>query len=341
MKRSEDILSDAAARETLNAMRGVRVLVLGDLMLDRYIEGRADRISPEAPVPVVRVDGESAVPGGASNVALNIRRLGGEPVVCGLVGEDAAGETLRRLLEEDGIGTAGILRLSGRQTTVKTRVVAGRQQVVRVDREERYPPGEDEIEQMLARLESVGADVRGAVIEDYGKGVVCQPLVHEVIRAAAVSGAVTGYDPKDNHALDVAGITLATPNRREAFLAAGLPETEPREDPLRDEPLLRAARALSARWKPHILAVTLGPQGMLLLREGEDPRHVPTMAREVFDVSGAGDTVIAAAVLAMAGGADAVTAAQLANLAAGVTVGKLGAATCSPEELIHFIERAE
>ena len=324
-------------RDILRRCRKQRILVVGDLMLDRYIHGSVSRISPEAPVPVVHVDRERAVPGGSSNVALNLRALGGGASVCGVIGRDDAGTELTSILKQNGIRTAGVTVLQDIPTIVKSRVLADRQQIVRIDWEKSWSFNRAS---RAAFARKVDAEVRkcsGVIIEDYGKGVVQQFVVDTVLKAARRKRIPVGLDPKDNERLRVGGITVATPNRKEAFVGAGRDETRPEANPLKDKALLEVGRILLKRWKPDFLAITLGPHGMLLVSDKEKPRHVPTRAREVYDVSGAGDTVIATCVLALASGADHVEAAEIANYAAGVVVGKLGTATCTQEELIAYI----
>jgi len=327
----------ARAAELLETFSSRRILVVGDLMLDRYIIGSVSRISPEAPVPVVHVNQEKAVLGGSSNVALNVRSLNGRAAVAGVMGEDADGELLCSLLNERGIGTDAVLRDHRIRTTVKTRVIAERQQVVRIDWEDSFEFTPERLEKIQRGIEAEIADADGVVLEDYGKGVMTQEVVDIVLRAALAKGIPVGLDPKDNHQLNLEGITLATPNRKEAFIGAGVPEKPPAADPLADGPLLKVGEILLKKWRPDHLAITLGAQGMLLLDQGQPPKLVPTRAREVFDVSGAGDTVIATSVLARSAGASFYEAAELANYAAGVVVGKLGTATCSPEELLNWL----
>lgn len=330
----------ARAAELLQQFSSRRILVVGDVMLDKYIMGSVSRISPEAPVPVVHVNREKTVPGGSSNVAVNIRSLNGRAAVAGVTGDDADGRTLAGLLETQGVGTRGMLVEPGIRTTVKTRVIAERQQVVRIDWEDGLTFSAAAMTEFQHRLTEEIAGADGVVLEDYGKGVITQPVVDTVLRAALEKGIPVGLDPKDNHTLNLEGITLATPNRKEAFIAAGMTENLPGPDPLHDEPLLKVGSILLKKWKPDHLIITLGAQGMLLLDQGKPPVLVPTRAREVFDVSGAGDTVIATCVLARAAGANFVEAAEIANYAAGVVVGKLGTATCSPEELLAWVPEA-
>ena len=333
-------ITSARIQNLLQHFQRQRILVIGDLMLDRYIYGSVTRISPEAPVPVVHVQCEKAMPGGASNVAANIRALGGQTAICGLLGRDPAGRELREILIKDGVITEGILALPELRTTVKTRIIAERQQVCRVDWEENPRLDEPTLDGFCKRIAVELKKSTGAILEDYGKGVLQQRVVDTVLAATQQSGLPVGLDPKD-YSLHLAGLTVATPNRKEAFAAAGLPEAPPAAEPLRDAPLLEAGRRLLQKWLPKLLIVTLGPQGMLLLTADAPPHHVPTRAREVFDVSGAGDTVIASCVLALAAGATPIEAVELANYAAGVVVGKIGTATCSPAELVAAVAGRE
>ena len=330
-KRAAQLLKKCARR---------RVLVVGDLMLDRYVYGSVTRISPEAPVPVVKVVRETSMPGGASNVAGNIRALGGQAAVAGMIGKDAAGVELRWLLTHAGVDVECAMMFAGAGTIVKERIIAERQQVVRVDfeRSATWSPRQSEKFLALLALELDRAD--GVIIEDYGKGAVTQAVVDLVLAKAAKRGLPVGLDPKDGHELAFQGITVATPNRKEAFAIAGVVDPGAKVDPLADKALRKTGEILMAKWAAENLAITLGAQGMYLLSRGQAPRHVPTRAREVFDVSGAGDTVIAACVTALAAGAKFIEAAELANVAAGVVVGKLGTASCAPEELLNHMRSA-
>jgi D-beta-D-heptose 7-phosphate kinase/D-beta-D-heptose 1-phosphate adenosyltransferase len=325
------------ARTIVAGFAAQRILVVGDLMLDRYVYGSVSRISPEAPVPVVEVTRELEAPGGASNVAWNIRAMGARAGLCGLVGPDPAAAALRVLLEGQGVELAPLVVDPDGRTTVKTRVVAERQQVVRVDRECRDIISDAVVERLCRSAAEAVVTATGVIIEDYGKGVVRQAVVDAVLSAAQARGVPVGFDPKENHELRIRGVTIATPNRREAFLAAGMRDTHPDRPPAEDPELLRMAGHLHARWGAELLLVTLGPGGMLLLRKDGPALHVPTRAREVFDVSGAGDTVIGLCVLALAAGANPEEAAHLANGAAGVVVGKLGTAVCTPSELLAVL----
>ena len=329
----------ARARELVARFKKQKILVLGDLMLDRFIRGNVERISPEAPVPVVLVDQETDMPGGAANVAMNVRSLGGQAAVAGIVGRDKTGDDLIRGLGRAGISTQGVLRVEGVITTEKTRIMAERQQVVRVDREHPVRFGPDILRALAGRIGKSMKDCSGAVIADYNKGVVRQPAIDAILRAARKTAVPVGYDPKEDKGIRVRGIAVATPNCREAHACAGLTPRSHVADPLKDKTLREAAKRLMARWKPEALVITLGPQGMYLLPADARPVQIPTRAREVYDVSGAGDTVIATCLLALSAGASLVEAAILGNYAAGVVVGKLGTATCSPAELLENVAR--
>ncbi|MFO7534743.1 MAG: PfkB family carbohydrate kinase [Kiritimatiellia bacterium] len=329
----------ARAKELVSRFAEQKILVLGDLMLDRFIRGSAERISPEAPVPVVLVSQDADMPGGAANVAMNVRSLGGKAVVAGIVGFDKPGDDLIRVLDQAGISTQGVLRVRGVTTTEKTRILADRQQVVRVDREHMSKFDAGTLAAFSERIERAMKGCTGAVIEDYGKGVVRQPAIDSVLRAARRNQVPVGYDPKDDKGVRVRGIAMATPNCKEAHVCAGLPARSHVPGPLKDKVLREAAKRLMDKWRPQSLVVTLGSQGMYLVTPGERPLQIPTRAREVFDVSGAGDTVIATCLLALAAGASPLESAILGNYAAGVVVGKLGTATCSPKELLGNLSR--
>src|SRR5581483_2410218 len=324
--------------ELIGRFAGKRMLVIGDLMLDEFIWGRVSRISPEAPVPVVSVTGESEYPGGAANVARNLREFTSETFVMGLVGADPHGQNLIGLLEAAGIGTTGVLQDSNAATTVKTRVIARNQQVVRVDRERKTILTSDQLGHAREYLEHAIPRMDGVVVADYGKGFLTQPLADEICRLARRHAKVLAVDPHPHTSLVWRGATAIKPNRIEAFTAVGLPPADPVEPVERDEALLEAARRLKRLWETKSLLVTLGEQGMLLFDGQAEPLHLPARAHEVFDVSGAGDTAIAVFTLGLVAGATAAAAAELANRASGIVVGKVGTATVSPEELIAAFE---
>ncbi|HNQ91078.1 MAG TPA: D-glycero-beta-D-manno-heptose-7-phosphate kinase [Verrucomicrobiota bacterium] len=318
----------------LATARRCRILVVGDVMLDQFLWGRVNRISPEAPVPVVDFDRESFMPGGAANVARNLTALGAEARLVTVVGADDAGRRLHRLLEEHQVDCSGLHVLPKRGTSIKTRIIAHQQQMVRVDRETRTdldPPTTAALVQSIdERLE--GADA--VIVGDYGKGVVTQALLDALKPRCRQRGLWVSVDPKPVHRLDLRGLSLITPNRKEAFELAGAYDSTRTANPLADPALLRVARSLLADLQPALLLITLGEQGMLLCQRDAPPFPIPTTSREVFEVSGAGDTVIASFTLAVAAGASPAEAAVFSNHAAGVVVGKVGTATVSPEELL-------
>lgn len=313
----------------------VRVLVVGDLMLDQFLWGNVSRISPEAPVPVVVFERESFMPGGAANVARNLADLGSQVDLYGVVGRDQNGKQLLRLLEEQRIGHEGIVALSQRPTSVKTRIIAHQQQVVRLDRESKDGVPERVHAQLANSLEEMIPGVDAVIIADYGKGVVTQTLLDRIKTVCRANGTWLSLDPKPVHRLRLSRLSLITPNRKEAFELARLPdERRAAENPLEDVALRHVYEKLLAELEPAVLLITLGEKGMLLAQQGEKPIHIPTVAREVFDVSGAGDTVIGSFTLAIACGASPLEAAIISNHAGGVVVGKVGTATVTPRELL-------
>lgn len=325
--------SPARLRRILAAAGRARLLVVGDVMLDQFIWGRVSRISPEAPVPVVEFERENFMPGGAANVARNLSALGARTELFGVVGRDAAAGQLRCLLTEQQVDCTGLLPVPSRHTSIKTRVVAHQQQVVRVDRETRGELDGRAIARLVAAIEARLPGAAAVIVGDYGKGVVSQGLLDELKTRCRRRGVWLSLDPKPVHHLNLAGLSLITPNRKEAFELSGLPDDTRDANPLRDLNLMRTAGRLLNDLAPALLLITLGEQGMLLCRRGQKPFHIPTVAQEVFDVSGAGDTVIATFTLAIAAGASPLEAAILSNHAAGVVVGKVGTATVTPEEL--------
>ena len=327
-------LSSARVRRILGAADHARVLVIGDVMLDHFIWGSVARISPEAPVPVLDFERESFMPGGAANVARNLTALRVRTELFGAVGSDHAAEQLKRLLKEQAIGCDGLIAHAARATSVKTRVVAHKQQVVRIDRETRDGLDGPLLKRLLARLKSDLSQADAVIVCDYGKGVVTQPLLEEIKKQCRNRGVWLSLDPKPVHQMNLRGLSLITPNRKETFELANLPDDTRHSNPLADTSLLRAAEQLLNELRPAILLITLGELGMLLCQRGQKAFHIPTVAQEVFDVSGAGDTVIATFTLAIAAGASPVEAATLANHAAGIVVGKVGTATVAPEELL-------
>ncbi|MGI9173309.1 MAG: D-glycero-beta-D-manno-heptose-7-phosphate kinase [Chthoniobacterales bacterium] len=326
-------MNPARLDQILTQARAKRVLVLGDLMLDEFVWGKVGRISPEAPVPVVEVTRENSYPGGAANVARNLREFIGQTSVIGLLGNDRGGHELRRLLSAEGIETAGLIEDPEFPTIVKTRIIARQQQVVRVDREQMKAPGADQITQVVETVRQRLPEIDAIILEDYGKGFLATTLVEQVCEMAHAAGKIITVDPNPHHPLAWRNVTAVKPNRAEAFHAAGLPLSDPVEPAQDDAALARAGASLLEKWDTRYLLITLGEQGMMLFERGAGPHHIPTKARQVFDVSGAGDTAIALFTLALICGASAAEAAEIANHASAVVVGKLGTATVTPEEL--------
>ncbi len=306
-------------------------------MLDEFIWGKVSRISPEAPVPVVAVDRETFYPGGAANVARNLREFTAKTSVLGLTGDDSAGARLRDLLSAGGIGTEGVSSRPG-PTTVKTRIIARTQQVVRVDRELVGPVGPAQRQALLAALDKALPQTDAVVLEDYGKGFFDEEMAAEIIKRARTAGRIVAVDPNPGNPVAWRGATVVKPNRHEAFAAAGIPWSEPASHPLEDKQLLKVGETLLAKWEADQLLVTLSELGMMLFTKDGQRHHTPTRAREVFDVSGAGDTAIALYTLALCAGATPVEASEIANHASGVVVGKLGTATLTPDELLASFE---
>jgi rfaE bifunctional protein kinase chain/domain len=318
VKRVKNLLQAASER---------RVLVVGDVMLDQFLWGRVKRISPEAPVPVVEFQSETFMPGGAANVARNLTALGAGVGLYGLVGEDDGASMLKQLLEEDRVDGTGLISAATRMTTRKTRVIAHQQQMLRVDRETNDPASLEVTRQMLDAIEAELDSTHAVIVCDYSKGAVTQELLDGLRALCKPRDIRLSFDPKPAHQLDLAGMSLITPNRGELFALAGLP------DESTEASLNAAVTAVQEKFEPAIMLVTLSEQGMLLCPRGEKPTLIPTVAQEIYDVSGAGDTVIASFTLAIAAGASPDEAAVFSNHAAGVVVGKMGTAVVTPREL--------
>ena len=312
-----------------------RVLVVGDVMLDQFIWGNVSRISPEAPVPVLDFQRENYMPGGAANVARNLTAWNIHTSAYSVIGKDEAGVQLTNQLDQWGVRCSGLIRSADRSTGLKTRIVAQRQQIVRVDREQKDLLNEDLTQRLLAKVEkAITSKVAAVVLCDYGKGIVTQELLDRTVDLCRELGVWLSIDPKPVRSLRLHGLSLMTPNRKEAFALVQRTETPGPDNPLEDTALLEVVDLLMHKANPAMMLVTLGEHGMLLCRRNQQPFHIPTMAKEVYDVSGAGDTAIAAFTLAVAGGGSPVEAAIIANHAAGVVVGKVGTAISSVDELL-------
>jgi rfaE bifunctional protein kinase chain/domain len=323
--RLEQILERAASR---------RITVIGDLMLDEFVWGKVGRISPEAPVPIVEVTGESLYPGGAANVARNLREFVDRVAVIGMLGQDRSGRQLRELLADQNIDTSSAIEEESFRTIVKTRIIALHQQVVRVDREKILTPSSAQIAMAVAAVRESLKETDAIIFEDYGKGFVTTELVTQIACDAAAARKIVAADPNPRHFVDWRGVTVIKPNRAEAFLAAGIPWRDADEAPTKDTDLERVGEALLKQWETQYVLITLGEHGMMLFQQNEAPHYIRTKARQVFDVSGAGDTAIALFTLGLVCGASAIEAAEIANYGSAVVVSKLGTATVTRDELI-------
>jgi rfaE bifunctional protein kinase chain/domain len=311
----------------IDRFRKTRILVIGDIVLDHYLWGKVSRISPEAPVPIVNVTRENLLLGGATNVVQNIHTLSGSVSVCGVIGPDNAGRQLIQLLDEQHIPTDGIFVEQGRPTTIKTRIIAHNQQVVRFDRETKDQIDKDTHRKLFAFVkERLAEGLDAIILSDYCKGVVTRDLVRDIVRLANKNHVIVSVDPKVSHFGMYSGVTILTPNANEASIGSKI-EIED------DRSLLKAGALLLKNLRCAAVLITRGEHGMSLFERGGKVTHIPTVAREVFDVTGAGDTVISTLTLSMAAGASMPDAAKISNYAAGIVVGVVGAATVKPEEL--------
>ena len=325
-------LTKQRAEEILSAARARRIVVLGDVMLDEFIWGDVSRISPEAPVPVVDVKRESTHLGGAANVLANLLALGAKGCVVGLVGNDYAGDRIRLSVREKSPTQTDehLVSADGRPTTIKTRIIAHHQMVVRADRENRTPVNGETEQRIIAVARAALSDAHALVVSDYDKGVIT-PRVLEAVLPDAYQRMPVLIDPKVRNFDSYRPATLVTPNHREALRLTGVDEES-------EGALQAAASKIRERLSCDVVLITRGDRGMVLFERDQEPVRVETAAREVYDVTGAGDTVIAMLAAALAAGASMKEAALLANHAAGIVVGKLGTATASMEEVLESIE---
>ncbi len=324
----------ARLQAILDRFASVRVLVVGDLILDEFVWGRVSRISPEAPVPVVWVQSESFMPGGAANVAHNLAALGAQVQVVGAVGADVWGERLVHSLKEHGVGTDHIVVDPSRPTTCKTRVIAHHQQVVRIDREQVDPLDDRLRAECIERALGLIDQSEAVVIEDYGKGVAVPALLDEVVPTATARDRLVVVDPKEDHFEHYKGVTAITPNQYEAGRAVGI-------EVMGQDSLHRVGEELLKQLRCQAVLVTLGEEGMCLFESDHQPAHIATSAREVYDVSGAGDTVVATFTLAAAAEASMLEAAFLSNEAAGLVVEKVGIGVATQDELSTRLKALE
>ncbi len=317
-------------RKAIAGFSNVKVLVAGDLILDEFVWGEVSRISPEAPVPVVWVKSESFMPGGAANVANNIASLGAKVYIAGVAGTDERAAILKESLKEKGINIDGIIADDSRPTTLKTRVVAHHQQVVRIDREKIDSISAGVSDKIIFYIKGIIDEIDAIIIEDYGKGVISARLLKEILTIAKKKKKIITVDPKEEHFSYYKGVTAITPNHHEAAQAVGMKAKD-------SQSILKIGKALLKKLNCEGVLVTLGENGMQLFQKNGAITHIPTVAQEVFDVSGAGDTVISAFTLALALGLDMKDAAYVSNIAAGIVVGKVGIAVITQKELLARI----
>ncbi len=333
-------------RNIIRKFDQAKILVVGDLILDEYIWGSVERISPEAPVPVLWAKERTFVPGGAANLANNIRALGAEVFLLGVTGDDANSRVLFNELKKRKINTLGIFVERNRHTTVKTRILAGHQQVVRVDWEHTHDLTKELNLRILKYIEKNIKSFDAIIIEDYGKGVINVPLLEKLIFLAKANKKIITVDPKEENFQYYRGVTSITPNRKELENAIRNLKIKDSSNRLKintdrlftDKDIDLAARQILEYLDLDSILVTLGEQGMKLFQKNSRLTHIPTVAQEVFDVSGAGDTVISTFTLSLCAGASKLEAAHIANFAAGIVVGKLGTAVVSRSELLERVK---
>jgi len=316
----------------IKRFNGKKILIIGDLILDEFIWGKVSRISPEAPVPVVWVKDESFMPGGAANVANNIIALGAEAYVAGVIGNDDHGSILKDELAKKGIYVEGVIADSLRPTTLKTRVIAHHQQVVRIDREKVHEIDDKTKDRLVEYVKDKLGMVDALLIEDYGKGLITPKLLKPIISYAKKKKVIIAVDPKEDHISYYKGVTVITPNHHEASKVTGIKVKG-------KDSLKQIGDKLLKKLKVNVALVTLGEDGMAVFEHEKKPNMIPTIAQEVYDVSGAGDTVISSYTLSLAAGASPIQAAHIANYAAGIVVGKIGISVIEQDELIKRIKR--
>jgi D-beta-D-heptose 7-phosphate kinase/D-beta-D-heptose 1-phosphate adenosyltransferase len=310
----------------LNSFKNIRALVLGDLMIDEYLWGDVDRISPEAPVPIVSVKRETYTLGGAGNVINNLVAMGAKVSVVGTAGTGTTGRMMLDKFNELGVDSGGIIDEQERPTTRKTRVIASNQQVLRIDRETKKEISQATLDRLISFISGVASQMDLVIVSDYDKGLVTRELVRQTVEIARAHGIPVLADPKGLDFTKYSQVSILTPNQKEAGLAAGI-------DIKTDQDLIQAGTRIMEQADLERLVVTCGKDGMMLFERDKEPLRIASLARQVFDVSGAGDTVISILGLALAAGANFKESAAIANAAAGIVVGKVGTATASPEEL--------
>lgn len=316
------------------AFRGLKVMVLGDIMLDSYQWGKVQRISPEAPVPVIEINREEYRLGGAANVALNIASLGAEVYCVGLTGKDSTAKIIHKLFNEKGLNMEGLVADAARKSTIKTRIGAVNQQIVRIDIEDTFYPSEKISARLMKTIKKELKNCDFLVIEDYNKGLLSPEIISATLKLCKEYRVGVSVDPKQKNFFAYEGVEIFKPNYKELMMNLGLSFESESE-------FHSQAFGLRERMKIQYLVVTRGSKGMFIFGKAPEALHLPTAAREVYDVSGAGDTVISALSLAFAAGADIETAARLANTAAGVVVSKMGTATVNTQEILEYLKDGE
>jgi len=327
MIREIDIYSNGdALRRYVDGLSDTKVVVVGDIMMDEYVWGNVSRISPEAPVPVVEIKQETKMLGGAANVVNNIASLGGTPILCGVIGDDQTGREIVDTMMQQGLRTDGIIREPGRPTSIKTRVVAHNQQVVRFDREERKRLEDESIKRILDFVRQIEGGYEAIIVTDYGKGVISAELMEGLRKFLSDSRTLIAVDPKTGNFEFYQGVDVITPNHHEAAAFC-------RMEIVDEKSLVQAGRHILNELNCRSVLITQGKDGMTLFEKNGEISHIPTVARKVFDVTGAGDTVISALCLGLASGMDLKSAAMIANFAAGIVVGEVGTSTVEVEAL--------
>ena len=326
----KQIVDRKRALKTIKRFSQSKVLVVGDIMVDQFIWGRVSRISPEAPVPVVEVTKETLLFGGCANVMNNICSIGGNVSITGIIGPDDMGRWFIRQCRKMGIKTEGIIVINNRPTIVKTRVVAHHQQVVRFDRENKHPATPDNIATMLQYIDTIKDDLGAIVISDYNKGIITKKLIRGINKIIADRNITVCVDPKQNDFSFYRGCDIITPNHHEAGRAVGMVLKN-------HDDIIKAGTTLLKKYDFKAVLITRGEEGMTLIEHTGEIVNIPTVAQEVFDVTGAGDTVIGVFALCVAAGASFKEAAALANQAAGIVVGKVGTATVTQKELMNVL----
>jgi rfaE bifunctional protein kinase chain/domain len=315
-----------------NNFGGKKIAVVGDMMLDCYFRGDVKRVSPEAPVPVVEVENEFFRFGGAANVALNILKLGGVPFPVGAIGKDNDGKIFSSLLDEANMISEGIFEDNTRPTTAKTRVIAGKQHVVRIDKESKQNISDNTEKKLFDYLSLKISDLDGIILQDYNKGVLTQTFIKNIIELANNKSILITADPKFNNFFEYKNVTVFKPNRKEAEDILGM-KLQNSED------IIKAGRTILERLNAQYVLLTLGAEGVVVLEKDKPEKRMPTKARKISDVSGAGDTVIATLTMALAAGADITEASYLANYAAGIVCEEVGIAPIEIEKLFETVEK--